>query len=92
MHPNNNVKLLIINDEKDANDAYQMFSYNPYKEQGIDFFRFLDYEKMAEQYDGIHLTEDGEARTRYMFPMTFCGWDCESTLWFRWKFDKVEKL
>jgi len=37
-------------------------------------------------YDGVHLTEKGQWRTRMSMPENLYGWDCESTLWFRWCF------
>lgn len=48
----------------------------------------LDYEKLAERYDGIHLTKRGQRRTRHSEP-NFYGWDCECTYWFRWSFTIV---
>ena len=42
----------------------------------------IDFEKMAEFYDGIHLTEEGQWKTRMSEPNLY-GWDCESTLWLR---------
>jgi len=41
----------------------------------------LDFEKMAKDYDGIHLTEEGQWRTRFG-DRNLYGWDAESTLWF----------
>jgi len=52
----------------------------------------LDFEAMSKDYDAMHLTERGQNATR-MVPMgepDLYGWDVESTLWFRWKFDSVE--
>lgn len=46
----------------------------------------LDYTHIAQDYDGVHLTEEGQWRTRLTFPLSLYGWDCESTLWFRWCF------
>jgi hypothetical protein len=43
----------------------------------------IDFEKMAEQYDAIHLTVGGERVTRYSdyeFGMSLYGWDCETLL------------
>jgi hypothetical protein len=54
--------------------------------------RFLDFARISMDYDAIHLTKHGEYSTRLTFPLTLYGWDCESTLWFRWKFEKVERL
>lgn len=52
-------------------------------------FWLLDFEAVAWEWDAIHLTVKGEIVTRMMQPITFYGWDCESTLWFRWMFTSV---
>lgn len=44
---------------------------------------------VAEDYDGVHLTDDGQWATRMSHPVNLYGWDCECTLWFRWKFTGV---
>lgn len=55
-------------------------------------FTTPDFEKLAEKYDAIHLTEEGQANTRFSMPFSFYGWDCESTLWLNWAFDDVKPL
>lgn len=54
-------------------------------------FRRLDFERLSERYDGINLTEEGQWATRLSRDNLY-GWDCESTLWFRWKFTSVAKI
>jgi hypothetical protein len=51
----------------------------------------IDFEAAARIYDGIHLTGGGELATRNTEPGLY-GWDCESTLWFRWKFNSVRQV
>lgn len=54
----------------------------------------LDFEFMAKSgsgYDALHLTEHGQAVTKWSRP-ALTGWDCESTLWFSWQFETVEYL
>jgi hypothetical protein len=47
----------------------------------------LDFERLSEGYDGLHLTNKGYMRTRSpRFGPALIGWDCESTVWFRWVF------
>lgn len=53
---------------------------------------YLDYTLMAEAYDALHLTDFGQWDTRMTEPYNLYGWDCESTLWFRWAFTSVESL
>lgn len=48
----------------------------------------LDWEKIAQDYDGVHLTEEGQWRTRLARPGLY-GWDCESTIWFRNVFSRI---
>ena len=55
------------------------------------FFAILDFEKLSQEFDGMHLTRKGQAETRMTEPSLY-GWDCESTLWFRWCFDRVEAI
>lgn len=52
----------------------------------------LDFEALAEVYDGIHLTANGQAVTRFIPEANLYGWDCESTLFFDWVFTDVWKL
>lgn len=54
------------------------------------FFQPLDFERMAQDYDGMHLTDEGQWATRLTQPSLY-GWDCESTCWFQWAFDRVEQ-
>ena len=53
---------------------------------------FPDWSLVAERYDGVHLTDEGQWATRLSHPLNLYGWDCESTLWLRWVFDSVEEL
>lgn len=41
--------------------------------------KVLDYEKLSNYYDAIHLTVKGEGRTRLSNPHLY-GWDCETVL------------
>ena len=50
------------------------------------FSEYLDFETMAREFDAIHLTKKGQRATHFTFPESLYGWDCESTLWFRWSF------
>lgn len=53
----------------------------------------LNFNRISEDYDGVHLTEEGQRATRYSSPHDLYGWDCESTVWFRWAFeDAVEEV
>lgn len=88
-------KVLEIATVKDMADFID--SYGAPKEN---FFWQMDWERIAREWDGIHLTDYGIYR-RYDFTMTkrsssvvskamtFYGWDCECTLWCRWVFQNI---
>jgi len=52
----------------------------------------IDFEHLSKEYDGIHLTERGNAQTHLSYPHELNSWDCESTLWFRWCFSEVKRI
>lgn len=49
----------------------------------------IDYVAMADEYDAVELTDDGQWATRLSFPENLYGWDVASILWLRWMFDSV---
>jgi hypothetical protein len=51
----------------------------------------VSWRRVAEEYDAVRLTEEGQWRTRMSRPSLY-GWDCESTLWFRWRFTDVHHV
>lgn len=55
-------------------------------------FVFIDFERVAQEYDGIWLTEQGNGATHLSYPHDLNGWDAESVLWFRWCFSQVERI
>ena len=44
----------------------------------------IDWEALAREYDGVHLTRNGAIETQAND--RFAGWGCESTCWFRHAF------
>lgn len=52
----------------------------------------LDWFAISQDFAGVHLTEEGQWRTRLTQPLNLYGWDFESTCWLRWAFVKVESL
>ena len=52
----------------------------------------IDFEALSKDYDGLHLTERGNARTHLAYPHDLNSWDSESTLWFRWCFTSVKQI
>lgn len=67
------------------------YLYGRSTDLGSGYFRhLLDFGLIAERYAAVHLTEEGQWRTRLSDPYDLYGWDCESTLWLRFAFVKVE--
>lgn len=52
----------------------------------------IDFERLALDYDGVWLTEKGNAETHLSYPDDLNAWDCESVLWFRWCFSEVQRI
>lgn len=84
LEPKANVKLMVIDSFVSLSKVFLKYGIEDDCER-----YFLDYEKMALDYDGMHLTEEAQWETRLSYPINLYGWDCESTHWFRWAFDKV---
>jgi hypothetical protein len=85
--PNKAVKLITIDSYKDLENLYKNFGIELH--QG---YEILDFKKMANTFDGIHLTHKGRTETRLSAPYNFNSWDVESTNWFRWCFDEVKYM
>lgn len=56
------------------------------------YFAYIDFERLAQTYDGIWLTERGNDATHLSYPHGLNAWDVESVLWFRWCFSAVEQI
>jgi hypothetical protein len=56
------------------------------------YYRGIDFERLSQDYDGLHLTSHGNEDLHHGFPLDMNAWDSESTVWFRWCFTKVEKI
>lgn len=55
-------------------------------------FAAIDFERLAQDYDGMWLTEAGKKATHLSIPHNLNGWDSESVLWFRWCFTQIERI
>lgn len=78
---NKNAKILSIDGQEDFNEMLQRYTDKAMKNLDIRLptIPFIDFEKIAQSYDCIHLTEKGEISTRFGTPSLY-GWDCESLL------------
>lgn len=94
--PRQGLKLLIIDS---LADLIKLIEKYPCKNNPLQHCKpVLDFEILAKEYDAIHLTESGQIQTHLpsslidMKMVDLYGWDCESTLWFRWCFDEVKEI
>jgi hypothetical protein len=52
----------------------------------------VGWRQVATDYDAVRVTEEGQWATRLSHPFNLYGWDCEATVWFRWRFTAVRHL
>jgi len=89
--PSKDARIYTVNDEMSAKHLMEKY---PVTEGPLAFFNdfrtfgTIDFNKVAEDYDAVSLTREGQWATRWS-EYSMYGWDCESTHWFRWKFDWV---
>lgn len=84
--PNPETRVLHVDSMKDLQALHKAYPHDQHGFLGYDFVT------MARDYDAMHLTDRGQWRTRLTYPLSLYGWDCESTLWFHWRFTKVERI
>lgn len=77
LEPRDDLDLYVINSKTDLDAIMNEFSH----EGLIPSMPTIDFEAIADVYDGIWLTARGQAETRFSMPGLY-GWDCESTLHF----------
>lgn len=92
LEPAPNARILTIDTLADLKRLLARYNFNPFSRITDLVFRYPDFERIAQRYDAMRLTEEGQWRTRMSMPDSLYGWDCESTLWFRWKFTSVRRL
>lgn len=81
-------KVYVIDTLADLERLIARYPYTPLRDT---FLVYVDWAAMANDYDGIQVTESGQWATRLTTPGLY-GWDCESTAWFRWVFTHVERI
>lgn len=95
--PSPDAKIFVIDTAADLVELLAQYpdKKHPLVEMGnpflLSYFSLIDYEAAAKDWDAIHLTEEGQHRTRFSTPSLY-GWDVESTLWLHWKFTGIEPL
>lgn len=93
LYPNKDARVYTIDGYKDLEQLMSKYRIR----SKLKFSNFyarranysIDFEKIAEDYDAIHLTRRGQLLTKNSYPYNLDGWDVESTVWFRWVFDKA---
>lgn len=86
LYPEDDVDVFVVDVYDDLEQLVEDYP------RDIQFPRpLIDFEKMAEDYDGMQVTERGQAETRFG-KVNLYGWDCESTFWFNWCFEDVDYL
>lgn len=94
--PEKSAKWYVVENVVDLAVLHDRFpGENPFQGSSDDLYwhgKCYDFERMAQVYDAIHLTDEGQWATRFSEPVDFYGWDCASTLWLRWAFDEVIDL
>lgn len=84
--PSEESRIVTINTLKDLKALMREYKYCPHGAP------YPDFEAISRDYDAIHLTDKGQCETRLSMPENLYGWDCESTLWFRWVFTEVTQI
>ena len=62
-------KVLKIDSLRDLENAHDKYTLND---------RYVDWEKVSEDFDGVWLTARGERDTYFSRPLSLYGWDCET--------------
>lgn len=57
-------------------------------ESSVIRFTSVDWPEVGKDFDGVHLTENGNSELHLGRPYDLNAWDVESTLWYKWKFEK----
>ena len=99
LYPKKEIKIYKINNYDDLKYIFEKYPYyNKEHEAILRHQHFIDWEKVAKDYDAVQITEKGEliARGNCTFFLqdgySLYGWDCESTVWFRNVFDEIKLL
>jgi len=92
LYPSDDAEVVEVDDLEDYLQLLKYYSWlNPVTNK-----KEINFARLARDFDGFHLTENGVWKLRHLWEYpdieSFYGWDCESTVWFRWKFDVVRPL
>ena len=90
LDPEPAARVLVIDSYDDLARAFDRW---PHRDERYDHRDgYLAWHRIAEEFDAVHVTEEGQWRTRLTHPLNLYGWDCESTVWFRWAFTSAREV
>jgi len=110
LYPEKDLNIYIIDTYEDLEKLMAKYSCVPQyvKEMGFELPSVygINFEEFSKQYDGLHLTYEGQINTRHSLSFQFndgsfeaihrkynlYGYDVECTWFSKWCFDKVEPL
>lgn len=92
--PDPDANVYVVNDRDDVRALYDRFGVPLFETSGTLGYAsgedVLDWPKIAQTYDAVHLTYAGLCETN-MGRYALYAWDSESTVWFAWRFTDVER-
>jgi len=93
LKPDKDVRIYVIDTYEDLAALVKRYPLlNNSQPAFLRFMESFDYRAMSKDYDAIHLTDNGQWKTRMSQPHTLYGWDCETVYWFRMKFKVAKKV
>lgn len=90
--PKDDCKIVVIDSMQDYLSVLNEYS------AVTKYGKMINYEKLSEKYDAIHVTTKAAYDLRFIdsnrYPdiMSLYGWDVESTAWFRLCFKEIKRL
>lgn len=85
--PDHSALVLVIDGWPAFDAAMDQFGIAVYPDiPDLAKYRGLDFEAIAHEYAGVHLTKDAASWLRTGPGANLNSWDCESTVWFSWVF------
>lgn len=91
LQPNKDARVYVVDTQADLTALVARYPDPTLPAQFRKTMTALDFEAISRDYDAVHLTHGGQVATRMSTPSLY-GWDCESTVWFHWRFTSVEKV
>ncbi len=79
LKPKKECNIVEIDTINDLNDIIKKYPDEP--DEGYPLETRINFEGLARDFDGLHLTYKGQWETRFTQPNLY-GWDTESTIWF----------